>query len=261
MFFTSPISSIPYLEARSKAHFSLNHHRKMARTIFFLIFFLHLRSTSIVGVSLPYDDTDEDNGGHSSEFKPMGYKWKMSDLGVTPNLLAKVQALSKRMPILPSDNVAFRTVDDVLSSGEFINFYHALPEEMKKFEEGLEKCMRGHLINGVVTGRIKDPLSLMNKMKQERITDYRQITDIVALRVTLQSLDDIVTFKKVYLHSCNNSIEQIRCYGVCGPADASDPRTKNYWPWRGSGYRRLHFKVSLNQILSIDLSKDTMRFL
>lgn len=217
----------------------------MARMIFLLILFLHRRSTSIVGVSPPYDDTDEDNGGHSSEFKPMGYKWKMSDFGVTPNLLAKVQALSKRMPILPSDNLSFRKVDDVLSSDELINFYLALREEMKKFELGLEKCMRDHLINGVVTGRIKGLLSLTNKMKQEGITDYRQITDIVALRVTLQSLDDIVTFKKVYLHSCNNSVVQIRCYGVCGPADAtSDPRTKNYWPWRESGYRRLHFKVS-----------------
>ena len=69
--------------------------------------------------------------------------------------------------------------------------------------------------------------SLFEKMEKEGISDYRRITDIVGLRVTLQTLDDILKFKKAYLNAFNDSVGEIRCYGVCGPAvGSSDPRAK-----------------------------------
>ena len=52
---------------------------------------------SISTAAIPqYEDIHDYNGGHSSEFKPMGYEWKMGDLDYGPDLLDKIHALSKR---------------------------------------------------------------------------------------------------------------------------------------------------------------------
>lgn len=88
--------------------------------------------------------------------------------------------------------------------------------------------------------------SLLKKMKKDGVTDYREITDIVGRRVTLQTTGDILAFKHAYLKGFNKEITEIRCYGTCGPAvGVTNPREKKYWPWKGSGYRRLHFKVAI----------------
>ncbi len=83
-------------------------------------------------------------------------------------------------------------------------------------------------------------------MEKEGIDDVRDITDIIGLRVTLQTVSDIHVFKETFLHLHNDDVTEIRCYGTCGPdVGTGDKREKKYWPWRGSGYRRLHFKVIL----------------
>lgn len=96
----------------------------------------------------------------------------------------------------------------------------------------------------IFSGRIKSIDSLVAKMEKEEIYDVRQITDVVALRVTLQTMSDVLTFKETFLYLCNDSVSEIRCYGTCGPdVGGGDARETRYWPWRKSGYRRLHFKV------------------
>ena len=206
----------------------------MEQMIFLLVLF-SLHSTSFSSFS------EYDNGGHSSEFKPMGYEWKMADLEFTRARRHEIHALSSfPRASLSSDQVADRVSFDV----EFTKFYRALPGVLKSFEEDLERVLRENEIVGVVTGRIKSLSSLRTKMKEDGITDYREITDIVGLRVTLQSTNEILKFKETYIKSFNESVNEMRCYGVCGPSAGNlDPRTKWYWPWKGSGYRRLHFKV------------------
>lgn len=83
-------------------------------------------------------------------------------------------------------------------------------------------------------------------MQKEHIYDVRLITDVVALRVTLQTMSDVRAFKETFLHLFDDSVSEIRCYGTCGPdVGGGDARETRYWPWRKSGYRRLHFKVSV----------------
>ena len=98
----------------------------------------------------------------------------------------------------------------------------------------------------ILAGRIKSLKSLVNKMEKDGISDVRKITDIVGLRATLQTTSDIHVFKETFLHLYDKDVTEIRCYGTCGPnVGNGDKREKKYWPWKGSGYRRLHFKVTL----------------
>ena len=95
------------------------------------------------------------------------------------------------------------------------------------------------------TGRIKSLNSLVGKMNKDGVTDVREIIDIVGLRVTLQTTTDIKRFRRAFQHLFNRNVTEIRCYGTCGPdVGHKDKRLKVYWPWKGSGYRRLHFKVT-----------------
>ena len=143
----------------------------MEQMIFLLVLF-SLHSTSFSSFS------EYDNGGHSSEFKPMGYEWKMADLEFTRARRHEIHALSSfPRASLSSDQVADRVSFDV----EFTKFYRALPGVLKSFEEDLERVLRENEIVGVVTGRIKSLSSLRTKMKEDGITDYREITDIVGL--------------------------------------------------------------------------------
>lgn len=213
----------------------------------FLLIILVNFSVSI-GKILPDEDTDDDNGGHSSEFKAMGYEWKMKVLDFTQDQLHKIHTLYKRNPALPLDNRA--TSPDVMSyMADLLKFLKTLPRVLRAFETDLDRILRKNRINGIVTGRIKNLKSLLDKMDREGVNDYRDITDIVACRVTLQTIGDILKFKKAYLHTFNKSVNEIRCCGVCGPSiESSDPRVRNYWPWRSSGYRRLHFKVTIPEL-------------
>ena len=217
----------------------------MDRMIFLVFLFLHLAIST--GSTSQLEDADDDNGGHSSEFKPMGYEWKMTELEYTPDLLDEIHTLTKRRSVLPSGAASRRSFDE-----EFYKFYRSLPDFLRSFEADAERVLRKYQLVGVVTGRIKSLSSLKKKMEQDGITDFREITDIVGMRVTLQTIGDILKFKQAYLHTFNESIDEIRCYGVCGPAvGISDPRAKFYWPWKGSGYRRLHFKVIFHDLLHI----------
>ncbi|KAL9951472.1 hypothetical protein ACROYT_G044137 [Oculina patagonica] len=226
----------------------------------FLLILIHI--FVFIGKILPYEDTDDDNGGHSAEFKPMGYEWnikadfqsvlrRLGDLDYTQEQLHKIHTLYKRNPELPLDNRALSS--NVMSFiADFLKFFKALPEVLKAFETDLERILRKNRINGIVTGRIKGLESLLNKMDREGINDFKAITDIVGCRVTLQTIDDILKFKNAYLRAFNKSVNEIKCYGVCGPSMASsDPRVRNYWPWRGSGYRRLHLKVAVPELETV----------
>ena len=57
----------------------------MKQTIVLFVFLFTLSTSS--GEIQRYEDTDDDNGGPSSEFRPMGYEWKMEDLEYTPEPL------------------------------------------------------------------------------------------------------------------------------------------------------------------------------
>ena len=61
-------------------------------------------------------------------------------------------------------------------------------------------------------GRIKTLKSLIEKMEKEGIDDVRDITDIIGLRVTLQTVSDIHVFKETFLHLHNDDVTEIRCY-------------------------------------------------
>ena len=192
-----------------------------------------------------YEDTDDDNGGPSSEFRPMGYEWKMEDLEYTPERLGELRALQKRTLALQPG----KETNKLIKGPEDKNFFAALPGVLKKFEKDLETTLKESHLQGIVTGRIKSMSSLLAKMEKSGVTDYHEITDIVGLRVTLQTMNDIRRFKIAYQNGFDNDIVEIRCYGTCGPAVGnSDPRVKKYWPWKGSGYRRLHFKVKVSEL-------------
>lgn len=212
-------------------------------TVYFMLilFHLHISCAKI----LQCKDCDDDNGGISSEFKPKGYQWNMTDLKYTQDLIYKINSRYRRSL---SDRL---TRDSKLASfiDHFLQFLKALPEVLKRLETDLDHILKKNRMNGVITGRIKSLESLWNKMKQEKTSDYRDITDIVGCRVTVPTLSDISKFKNLYLRAFNKSVTEIRCYGVCGPTlESSDPRVKIYWPWRGSGYRRLHFKVAIPKL-------------
>lgn len=92
-------------------------------------------------------------------------------------------------------------------------------------------------MNGVIIGRIKSLEFLWNKMKQEKISDYREIIDIVGCCVIVLILSDIFKFKNFYLWVFNKFVIEIRCYGVCGLIlESFDVRVKIYWLWRELGY-------------------------
>ena len=215
---------------------------KMEKTA---MFFILLTISSASGEIHQDGDTDDDYGGHSSEFKPMGYEWRLENLEYTPQRLRQMHALQKRTANLSPDQPAKQLLK---GPGDY-KFFEALPDVMKRFEKHLNNILKKSQLNGVITGRIKSMSSLLRKMEKDGVTDYRKITDIVGLRVTLQTTNDILTFKQAFQNSFDKQIKEIRCYGTCGPAvEVSDPREKKYWPWRGSGYRRLHFKVAIPKL-------------
>ena len=218
--------------------------RKMDKMVLCLLFLcVNLFTFNVANPG--YEDTDDDNGGHSTEFRPMGYEWNIAELEYGHDMLNKIYSLSKKRSAFPIGIRAIgKKAEKVEFDAEFYKFYKALPEVLKTLQARLESVLKDNGIIGVVTGRIKNLSSLSAKMEKDGITDYRKITDIVGARVTFQTIDDIVKFKNAYVEAFNDTVNEIRCYGVCGPAIGSvDQREKTYWPWKSSGYRRLHFKV------------------
>ena len=67
--------------------------------IFLVFLFLHLAIST--GSTSQLEDADDDNGGHSSEFKPMGYEWKMTELEYTPDLLDEIHTLTNEGRFFP----------------------------------------------------------------------------------------------------------------------------------------------------------------
>ena len=78
--------------------------------IFLVFLFLHLAIST--GSTSQLEDADDDNGGHSSEFKPMGYEWKIAELEYTPDLLDEIHTLTKRRSVLPSGAASRRSFDE-----------------------------------------------------------------------------------------------------------------------------------------------------
>ncbi|XP_028392553.1 uncharacterized protein LOC114517105 [Dendronephthya gigantea] len=197
---------------------------------------------STTDFSTNYEDTDEDNGGPSSEFRPMGYDWSKEDLGydkrgVDTECLERKRSLAKR-DVTPEELCAKEK-----------EFFGKLPKVLKNLQRELRRTLRKADLQGVVTGRIKGLHSLVNKMNGDKVTDVREITDIVGLRVTLQTMSDIRAFKRAFLRRNDERVTEIRCYGTCGPnVGSKDEREKRYWPMRTSGYRRLHFKVNVSSL-------------
>ena len=208
----------------------------------------------------------------------MGYDWSMEDLSYSK----RGAKCLKRKRSFPGIGV---TAEELCAKEK--DFFAKLPKEMEKLEIKVYETLKKAGIQGVVTGkqtlffhfsgyyagpvaraamkicnhayslviftltgRIKSLQSLINKMNENKITDVRQITDIVALRVTLQTMSDISAFKQAILIRHDEEITEIRCYGTCGPnIGIRDMREKRYWPMRESGYRRLHFKVRRKEML------------
>ena len=218
--------------------------RKMDKMVLCLLF-LCVNLFAFNAANPGYEDTDDDNGGHSTEFRPMGYEWNIAELEYGHDMLNKIYSLSKIRSDFPTGIRAIgNRAEKAEFDAEFYKFYKALPEILKTLQARLERVLKDNGIIGVVTGRIKTLSSLSEKMEKDGIKDYRKITDIVGARVTFQTIDDISKFKRAYLQAFNKTVDEIRCYGVCGPAIGSfDQRERIYWPWKGSGYRRLHLKV------------------
>ncbi|XP_028392670.1 uncharacterized protein LOC114517211 [Dendronephthya gigantea] len=190
-----------------------------------------------------YEDTDEDNGGPSSEFRPMGYDWSKEDLGYDKRGV-DTECLERKRTLATNNGV---TPEELCAKEK--DFFSKLPKVLRNLEKILERTLKKARIQGIVTGRIKGLHSLVNKMNGDKITDVREITDIVGLRVTLQTLSDIRAFKRAFLGSYNKKVTEIRCYGTCGPdVGSNDKRQKKYWPMKPSGYRRLHFKVKVSSL-------------
>ena len=191
-----------------------------------------------------YRDLDEDNGGPSSQFKPLSYEWTMEDIQYTPHLSKHLYSLQRSRSITRKNAVE---ENPLIKTKEDEKFFKSLPGILQNIGGNLEHLLSKTKIKGLVTGRIKSISSLIERMKQFGISDYREITDIIGLRVTLQTLNDITAFKYAYQKEYDTQITEIRCYGVCGPAvSASDDRRETkYWPWKDSGYRRLHYKIAI----------------
>ena len=190
-----------------------------------------------------YEDNDEDNGGPSSEFRPMGYNWRMEQDKFINKRSIDTECLKRKR------SIAKNGIDAEKLCEKEKEFFAQLPDVMERLERDLMKTLRKAKLKGVVTGRIKSLASLVGKMEKDGISDPRKITDIVGLRVTLQTTSDINAFKETFLHLYDEHVTEIRCYGTCGPnVGGGDKREKKYWPWKGSGYRRLHFKVNISSL-------------
>ena len=79
-----------------------------------------------------YEDTDDDNGGHSTEFRPMGYEWNIAELEYGHDMLNKIYSLSKKRSAFPIGIRAIgKKAEKVEFDAEFYKFYKALPEVLK----------------------------------------------------------------------------------------------------------------------------------
>ena len=94
-----------------------------------------------------YDDEDEDNGGPSSEFRPMGHDWEgeinrqyFYKRGVDTDCL-------KRKREVANDEV---TAEELCAKEK--DFFAKTPAVMKKLEKALEETLRRGRLQGVITG-------------------------------------------------------------------------------------------------------------
>ena len=156
--------------------------RKMDKMVLCLLF-LCANLFAFNAANPGYEDTDDDNGGHSAEFRPMGYEWNIAELEYGHDMLNKIYSLSKKRSAFPTGIRAIgKKAEKVEFDAEFYKFYKALPEVLKTLQARLQSVLKDNGIIGVVTGRIKSLSSLSAKMEKDGITDYRKITDIVGAR-------------------------------------------------------------------------------
>ena len=105
--------------------------RKMDKMVLCLLFLcVNLFTFNVANPG--YEDTDDDNGGHSSEFRPMGYEWNIAELEYGHDMLNKIYSLSKKGSAFP---IGIRAIgkkgEKVEFDAEFYKFYKALPEVLK----------------------------------------------------------------------------------------------------------------------------------
>ena len=94
-----------------------------------------------------YEDEDEDNGGPSSEFRPMGHDWEgeinrhyFYKRGVDTDCLERKREVA-------SDEV---TAEELCAKEN--DFFAKTPAVMKKLENALEKTLKEANLQGVITG-------------------------------------------------------------------------------------------------------------
>ena len=94
-----------------------------------------------------YEDEDEDNGGPSSEFRPIGHDWEeeinrqyFHKRGVDTDCLERKREVA-------NDEV---TAEELCAKEK--DFFAKTPAVMKKLENSLEKTLKEANLQGVITG-------------------------------------------------------------------------------------------------------------
>ena len=102
-----------------------------------------------------YEDDDEDNGGPSSEFRPMGFNWRMHQNNYMKKRSSDVECLKRKSSIASNDIVAEKLCEKEKE------FFAQLPDVMERLEQDLLKTLEKAKLNGVITGRVMK-LSFLN---------------------------------------------------------------------------------------------------
>lgn len=110
------------------------------------------------------------------------------------------------------------------------------------------------LINktAVLTGRLKSATSLQEKMTRKNLTTLDELTDVIGLRITSQTVDEALKIKdKIRNATKQFNITETSCYGMC-------PGSEKY---RSSGYRRIHLIINIKEHGSYTISSPLIALL
>ena len=84
--------------------------------------------------------------------------------------------------------------------------------------------------SAVLTGRLKSASSVHEKLERKNC-ELKDLTDIIGMRLTCQTVDESLRMKKLISEASNYfEVKETKCYGMCPGAGK----------YRSDGYRRIH---------------------
>ena len=95
-----------------------------------------------------YVDNDEDNGGPSSDFRPLGYNWTMEYLEYIEKGDIGGECVQRKRSV-GSNKV---TAEQLCEKEK--EFFARLPDVMRKFEKDILGSLEKAQLNGIVTGNV-----------------------------------------------------------------------------------------------------------